>query len=326
MRAIGSSNFTPAMVEEAAAIAAERGLTPFVSEQSEYSWLRRGAEEELLPTCERLGVGFIPYFPLASGLLTGKYRRASRRRGHPPARTRARRRRSLTRSSRFERSREWQGASLLEVAIGGLAAARRRLGDRGRDEAGAGAANAAAGAGEPSRRGARGAAPAPPAGACSRSSLPPRSLPRSGARHPAADRPAAGADRPGLAQLKIRTWAAPPARLRWRSRSRVDRALLLARGYRVAMTRTSTGYRGGNRERARFCNARDAALMIRIHADGSSDPDVTASRRSCRPSAGAGPATSTAQASARAGISSSDQLVDGDHGASRVSASSSAAT
>jgi aryl-alcohol dehydrogenase-like predicted oxidoreductase len=46
-----------------------------VSEQSEYSWLTRDAEEELLPTCERLGLGFIPYFPLASGLLTGKYAR-----------------------------------------------------------------------------------------------------------------------------------------------------------------------------------------------------------------------------------------------------------
>ena len=53
--------------------------------------------------------------------------------------------------------------------------------------------------------------------------------------------------------------------------ARRTRALLLARGYRVAMTRDGTGYRGGNRERARFCNARGAALMIRIHADGSSD-------------------------------------------------------
>lgn len=52
------------------------------------------------------------------------------------------------------------------------------------------------------------------------------------------------------------------------------RALLLARGYRVAMTRDAPGYRGGNRERARFCNERGAALMIRIHADGSSDPSV----------------------------------------------------
>jgi len=56
--------------------------------------------------------------------------------------------------------------------------------------------------------------------------------------------------------------------------ARRTRALLLARGYRVVMTRDGTGYRGGNRERARFCNARGAALMIRIHADGSSDPQT----------------------------------------------------
>lgn len=56
--------------------------------------------------------------------------------------------------------------------------------------------------------------------------------------------------------------------------ARRTRTLLLARGYRVAMTRDGTGYRGGNRERAQFCNARGAALMIRIHADGSSDPSV----------------------------------------------------
>lgn len=50
------------------------------------------------------------------------------------------------------------------------------------------------------------------------------------------------------------------------------RALLVARGYRVAMTRTRDGYAGGNVERARFCNAGGAALMLRIHADGSADP------------------------------------------------------
>ncbi len=51
--------------------------------------------------------------------------------------------------------------------------------------------------------------------------------------------------------------------------ARHTRTLLRARGYRVALTRNGPGYRGGNRERARFCNARGAALMIRIHADGS---------------------------------------------------------
>ena len=122
VRAIGSSNFTAAMVEEAAAIAADRGLTPFVSEQSEYSWLRRGAEDELLPACRRLGVGFIPYFPLASGLLTGKYER-----GRPaPEGTRLAGRdldeADLDAVERLREFAERQGVSLLDVAIGGLAA------------------------------------------------------------------------------------------------------------------------------------------------------------------------------------------------------------
>jgi len=50
------------------------------------------------------------------------------------------------------------------------------------------------------------------------------------------------------------------------------RAELQRNGYRVAMTRTGPTYAGGNIARARFCNARHAALMIRIHADGSTDP------------------------------------------------------
>jgi N-acetylmuramoyl-L-alanine amidase len=54
--------------------------------------------------------------------------------------------------------------------------------------------------------------------------------------------------------------------------ARRARALLQARGLEVAMTRDAAGYGGGNRERARFCNRRRAALMIRIHADGSTDP------------------------------------------------------
>lgn len=54
--------------------------------------------------------------------------------------------------------------------------------------------------------------------------------------------------------------------------ARRTRALLLARGYRVAMTRSGSTFRGGNIERARYCNARGAALMLRIHADGSTDP------------------------------------------------------
>ena len=122
VRAIGSSNFTAAMVEEAAAVTAERGWTPFVSEQSEYSWLAREAERELLPACERLGIGFIPYFPLASGFLTGKYRRGQ----PPPEGTRLHGRHldeaRLDRVERLESFADELGVSLLELAIGGLAA------------------------------------------------------------------------------------------------------------------------------------------------------------------------------------------------------------
>jgi aryl-alcohol dehydrogenase-like predicted oxidoreductase len=122
VRAIGSSNFTPQLVEEAHAAAAQRGSAPFVTEQSEYSWLAREAEEELLPACERLGVGFIPYFPLGSGLLTGKYRR-----GEPaPEGTRLHGREledeKLDRVERLEAFAAERGVALLEVAIGGLAA------------------------------------------------------------------------------------------------------------------------------------------------------------------------------------------------------------
>jgi aryl-alcohol dehydrogenase-like predicted oxidoreductase len=121
VRAIGSSNFTAAMVEEAHTVAAERGLTPFVSEQSEYSWLARGAEADLL-VCERLAIGFIPYFPLASGLLTGKYHRGE----PPPAGTRLHGREldeeRLAGVERLEALARDLGVSLLELAIGGLAA------------------------------------------------------------------------------------------------------------------------------------------------------------------------------------------------------------
>jgi aryl-alcohol dehydrogenase-like predicted oxidoreductase len=118
IRAYGTSNHSAEQVEEASALAAG----PYVSEQSQYSWLRRDAEQELLPTCERLGIGFIPYFPLASGLLTGKVSRDS-----PPAEGtrlygRAIDEADLDRVERLSAVAEELGSSLLEVAIGGLAA------------------------------------------------------------------------------------------------------------------------------------------------------------------------------------------------------------
>jgi aryl-alcohol dehydrogenase-like predicted oxidoreductase len=71
VREIGCSNFSAEQLREAEAEAEAR----FVSVQNEYSLLHREPEAEVLPECERLGLAFLPYFPLASGLLTGKYRR-----------------------------------------------------------------------------------------------------------------------------------------------------------------------------------------------------------------------------------------------------------
>ena len=82
--AIGSSNFDAEQIDEAAGVATDKALTPFTCAQNELSLLRRRAETDVLPACQRNGLGFLPYFPLASGLLTGKYRRGE----EPPEGTR----------------------------------------------------------------------------------------------------------------------------------------------------------------------------------------------------------------------------------------------
>jgi aryl-alcohol dehydrogenase-like predicted oxidoreductase len=74
VREIGCSNFSAQQLQEATAIAA-KGSARFVSVQNEFSLVHREPEREVLPGCARLGIKFLPYFPLASGLLTGKYRR-----------------------------------------------------------------------------------------------------------------------------------------------------------------------------------------------------------------------------------------------------------
>jgi aryl-alcohol dehydrogenase-like predicted oxidoreductase len=124
VRAIGASNFSAEQLEEADRVAREGGLTRFTAVQNEYSLLVRQAERDVLPTCRRLGIAFIPYFPLASGLLTGKYRR-----GEPaPAGTRLAARDQVASDEKFQlvealeayaRERE---VSLLHVAIGALLA------------------------------------------------------------------------------------------------------------------------------------------------------------------------------------------------------------
>src|SRR5438270_3139699 len=73
VREIGCSNYAGKHVAECIGISKDEGIARFVSEQSNYSLLERGVEGDVLPACEEHGLGFLPYFPLASGLLTGKY-------------------------------------------------------------------------------------------------------------------------------------------------------------------------------------------------------------------------------------------------------------
>ncbi len=126
VRYLGCSNFAAWELADAHWTATSRGLRPFVTAQNEYSLYNRAAEEELVPACERLGVGLLPYFPLAYGLLTGKYRRGQA----APAGSR------LGNESQAHRlaSADWdriealeqyaaeRGVGLLTVALGGLAA------------------------------------------------------------------------------------------------------------------------------------------------------------------------------------------------------------
>jgi len=75
VRAVGCSNFSGAQVAEATAQAQGRRLVQFMTAQNEWHLLNRQAERDVIPACERHGLGQLPYFPLASGMLTGKYRR-----------------------------------------------------------------------------------------------------------------------------------------------------------------------------------------------------------------------------------------------------------
>jgi aryl-alcohol dehydrogenase-like predicted oxidoreductase len=109
------------MIEEADRIARERGFARFVSAQNHYSFVHREAEDDILPTCERLGIGQLPYFPLANGLLTGKYAR-----GEEAAEGRLAGREipdgQFDRVDALQRFADDRGVSLLDVAIGGLLA------------------------------------------------------------------------------------------------------------------------------------------------------------------------------------------------------------
>ena len=120
---IGSSNLAGWQVADADWIARSRGSARFVSAQNEYSLLQRDLEATLSPACVHYGVGILPFFPLASGLLTGKYRRNEQ----APAGTRLAGRLETIEPGHFdvvealEKYAAERGVAILDVAIGGLA-------------------------------------------------------------------------------------------------------------------------------------------------------------------------------------------------------------
>ncbi len=128
VRYLGCSNFAAWEVVEAHWTATTRGLRPFVSAQNEYSLYNRAAEEELLPALSRVGVGLIAYFPLAYGLLTGKYRRGEQapEGSRLAAESQARRLAGADwdRVEALHAYADERGVGILDVAIGGLSAQR----------------------------------------------------------------------------------------------------------------------------------------------------------------------------------------------------------
>ncbi|MFF7498496.1 aldo/keto reductase [Streptomyces lavendulae] len=124
IRYIGHSNLSGWQLAEAAHVARETGAVPFVSAQNEWSLLQRSAERELVPAAVHYGLGVLPYFPLANGLLTGKIRR-----GAPvPAGSRLEGRDSYITEERLDTVEalvaiaEKYGRTVLELAIGWLSA------------------------------------------------------------------------------------------------------------------------------------------------------------------------------------------------------------
>ena len=126
IRYLGSSNFTGWQVAEAEWTARTTGRTRFVSAQNEYNLLERTIESDLVPALEHYGIGLLPYYPLANGLLTGKYRRGEK--APEGSRIQAWRRESDLTDETFdvvealEGFAKARGIRLLDVAIGGLAA------------------------------------------------------------------------------------------------------------------------------------------------------------------------------------------------------------
>jgi aryl-alcohol dehydrogenase-like predicted oxidoreductase len=124
VRYIGHSNFSGWQLAEAAGAARELRTAGFISAQNRWSLLERGSEAEVVPAAVHYGLGVLPYFPLANGLLTGKVRRGQA----PPEGSRLASRRDYITDQRLDEVEAligWagqHGVTILDVAIGGLAA------------------------------------------------------------------------------------------------------------------------------------------------------------------------------------------------------------
>jgi aryl-alcohol dehydrogenase-like predicted oxidoreductase len=126
VRYVGCSNFSATQLQDAEAAAIKHSVKSFVSSQDEYSLLVRDIEREQLPLIERLGMSELPYFPLASGLLTGKYKKGSTapkgtRLGDKQALAdRYHTESNLEKVERLQRFAEARGHTLLELAFSWL--------------------------------------------------------------------------------------------------------------------------------------------------------------------------------------------------------------
>lgn len=126
VRYIGSSNFNGWQIADAAWIAKTKGYTPFIAAQNHYNLLDRRIERESMPAAEHFGVGIIPYFPLASGLLTGKYKRGapvpndSRAAANPDAAKRMLSDENFAVVEKLEDFARGRGKGILDVAVSWL--------------------------------------------------------------------------------------------------------------------------------------------------------------------------------------------------------------
>ncbi len=124
VRYLGHSNFSGWQIADAAHLAAAGGHTPFISAQNHWSLLERAAEAEVVPAARHFGLGVLPFFPLANGLLTGKFRQG---RAIPAGTRLATRAGYITEEklARVEALIDWSrahGVPILQTAIGALAA------------------------------------------------------------------------------------------------------------------------------------------------------------------------------------------------------------